>query len=281
MLHATGTNSNPGTEGRTYIGIKAAAGDLTDGITDSDFDMFFNWEYLSSSNHRLRISDGTTTDNIGIGSTTNALYDFAVEVDGTDVHLIACNVNDISTQPAVNQGGSFSRVKTISGYTGTFPIELVMATNGVQASIDDTTGLNTIIIPAPANWIQVRHSGGGHVLEFKQTGDFSILWHNANTECWVHLSGSSMGDNFYEDQTTNTSLTASDILKFTADGVSEYTTGITRSGTVGTNGSYVDFAVPSDVPPLYWYNDQTGIGTNDAVTISGSTYVVHCHWHHT
>ena len=29
-------------------------------------------------------------------------------------------------------------------------------------------------------------------------------------------------------------------------------------GTVGVNGSYVEFTVPSDVPPLWWYNDQSG-----------------------
>lgn len=261
----SGTNSNPGTAGRTYIGIKAASGDLTDGITDADFDMFFNWEYQTANGHRFRHSDGTTVDNIGIGGTTNALYDFAVEVDGTDVHFIACNVNNISNEPAVNQGGTFSRVKTVTSYSGTFPIELVIATNGVQADID-TTGLNTIIIPAPSNWIQITEIGS-HVINFDGSTTMPTL--NAGYT-YRFLTGSKV----YADQTTNTNLHSDETLRFTTDGVSEYTTGITRVGTVGTAGAYIEFAVPSDVPPLFWYTDHTGINTNNAATISGSTYTV-------
>lgn len=43
----------------------------------------------------------------------------------------------------------------------------------------------------------------------------------------------------------------------TGGGSTEYTTGIARGGTPDANGSYFEFAAPSDVPPLQWYTDQT------------------------
>lgn len=261
----TGTNSNPGTAGRSYIGVKASGGDLTDGITDADFDMFFNWEYQTASGHRLRLSDGSSVDNIGIGGTTSSLYDFAIEVDGTDIHLLAGSLSDLNNQPGVGQGGSFSRVKSVSGYAGTLPLEIVMGTNGVQAELD-TVGLNTIIIPAPANWIQVTEASA-HVIEFDGSTAMPTL--NAGYT-YRFLVGSTV----YADQTTPTSLHTDETLRFTADGVSEYTTGITRVGAAGAAGSYVEFAVPSDVPPLYWYTDHSGIGTSNAASLSGSTHSV-------
>ena len=83
-----------------------------------------------------------------------------------------------------------------------------------------------------------------------------------------------MEDVVYADQTTATLLSANDVLRFTADGTTEYTTVITRVGTPGVNGSYVEFVVPTDVPPLQWYTDSNGIGSATGINISGSTYVV-------
>ena len=88
-----------------------------------------------------------------------------------------------------------------------------------------------------------------------------------------------MGDTWYSDGTTDTHLTDNDILRFTADGSTEYTTGITRVGSVGTNGSYVDFAIAADAPALEWYNDQQGIGSAVDAGITGiATNAMHTDW---
>jgi hypothetical protein len=136
-----------------------------------------------------------------------------------------------------------------------------------------TTGVSEIVIPQAPRWIQVRHTQGGHVLDFKQTEDaaFSGTMPTLNAGYTYRFLVNGV---YWADQSTNTHLTANDILRFTADGTTEYTTGITRSGAVNDEFAYVEFAVPSDVPPLQWYNDQAGIGTGAGVDISGSTYVV-------
>ena len=58
-------------------------------------------------------------------------------------------------------------------------------------------------------------------------------------------------------------------LKFTNDsGTSEYTTGITTSGTSGTTGATVTFAVPNDAPSnLMYYCGTHGIGMGNKVKI--------------
>ena len=88
-----------------------------------------------------------------------------------------------------------------------------------------------------------------------------------------------MGDTQYADLSSSTGLHVDDDLRFTADGTTEYTTGITRVGnpndlnTFGAHTAYVEFVVPSDVPPLQWYTDHNGIGSATGLTISGSSYL--------
>jgi len=244
-----------------WLGIKAAAGDLTDGIADSDFDGFISWQYQSSTSHRMRLADGFVL-NVGIGSTTDALYDYAIEVDGTDVHFIACNVNNIMNEPSVNNGGSFSHVRTISGYTGTLPATLTLAVDGMQMDFSDTY-LAEVEVNLPPRWIQVTGQPT-NTLNF----DGSTTMPTLNAGYTYRFL---MADVEHKDGTTSTGLHVDDDLRFTADGATEYTTGITRVGNPNDAGAYVEFAVPADVPAIEWYTDHNGVGSATAVTTSGST----------
>ena len=125
-----------------------------------------------------------------------------------------------------------------------------------------------VTIPLAPRWIQVTHDPG-HILRF----DGSLTMPTLNAGYTYRFL---MADVEWLDQATSTALASDDILSFTSDGATEYTTGITRSGAVGSAFAYVEFAVPSDVPPLQWYNDahETPATASNAVTISGSTYVV-------
>ena len=264
------TNVLPALQGSgdtVYVGVLQAGGDLTitgSGASDADFKAFVRWAYVNSTSHLSSIGvDGATTSSVVINSTTDAVYDYAFEADDHgDLYVIACNVNAINTEPGLDYGGSFTRTAET---TGTAPYTINMATVSTQMDAS-VTGVGDIVIPAAPNWFQVTHLGG-HTLNFDGSGTMPTL--NAG-----YTYRFLMADVTWADQSTNTSLTAADILKFTADGTTEYTTGITRSGAVGSTFAYVEFAVPTDAPPLQWYDDQAGIGSVAAVTISGSTYVV-------
>ena len=250
-----------------WVGVKDGAGSLIDGVAASDFDAYIKWEWAGESSHTAVIG-ADTTSSVTINSLTDAFYDYAFEADDEgNLHAIGCNIGDLQNQPGVEQGGQFSRVAST---TGTEPFTLSMVTVGTQMTLA-TSGLSEIVIPQPAHWIQVQH-GQNHGFEFKQTG--AAAFGSMPTLQAGYTYRFLVADVIWADQSTSTGLSTNDILKFTADGSTEYTTGITRSGAVASEFAYVEFAVPSNVPPLSFYNDHSGIGGASGIAISGSTYVV-------
>ncbi len=253
------------TAGDKYIvGNLNAAADVST-LEESDYDFAIVWEYVSATAHKYKfVRDGSVLHQQTVNSNTDAFYDYAIELNDS-VWLIACNVNSINSEPSPAHGGSFTNNTEITSFDNTAPLNITISNIGTNSDFG-TTGLSEIVVPRPANWIQVEHDAS-HDLLFEGLEDMPTL-QAGYTYRFL------MGDNEYDDQTTNTQLASGDVLRFTADGTTEYTTGITRSGTVGANGSYVEFVVPSDVPPLWWYDGAAGISQNDSVSISGSTYVV-------
>lgn len=254
-----------------YIGVVNSAADLSS-LEDSDFDVAFVWEYQTATTHQYRvIKDGVQQHQTGIGSRTAALFDYAIEAYGSHLYMIACNENAINTEPSPAFNGSFSNATEVD-LGESYPLTITFAYVGSHQANISTTSLSEIVTPAPDNWVQVTASPA------------TVLNFDGSTAMPTLQAGYTyrflMGDTVYSDLSTATNLAATDILRFTADGSTEYTTGITRVGspsdtdTFGAATAYVEFAVPADVPPLQWYNDNNGIGTATAINISGSTYVV-------
>ena len=128
------------------LGIKD--GSPTWGSLDiGDFDVHIKWEWASSTSHTSTLGkDGVNINTSTVASLTDSYYDYAIEVDGTDVHAIACNFNDINTQHSVNDGGAFSRVITRANMpTGTHTIYIGAKNTTADLSV---TGLSEIDIPA-------------------------------------------------------------------------------------------------------------------------------------
>lgn len=246
-----------------YVGILESGGDLTvsgSGASDSDFKAFMKWEYVEDGHISSIGVNGSVTDSITVNSSMSSIYDYAFEADDHgDLYVIACNLRNLMIEPGLDYGGSFARTaETI----GTDPFIINISTVNTQMNLD-SEGMLKIVIPIAENWIQVTEDVEG-VLKFDE-GDLPTL--NAG-----YTYRFLMSDTKWEDQTTVTGLESNDILRFTSDGVSEYTVGINRSGAVGDPLSYVEFTVPEDVPPLWYYIDGVGISQENFVTISGSTY---------
>ena len=241
-----------------YLGIGDGAAVWTT-VEDADWEMFIKWEYVSATSHRSTLQNGTT-DAVVINSLTAALYDYAIEVDGTDIGVIACNSNSIMNEPSLGNGGTFSRSLLTTGYAGTIPVQVSFAAVSTQADFS-TTGVSEFNIPAPANWIQVVGQPT-HTLLFDGSGTMPAL---SAGYTYRFL----MADVKYVG-TDVTGLHADDDLRFTADGSTEFTTGITRVGNPNDAGAYVEFSIPAGVAPLSWYTDHNGIGSATSFAISGS-----------
>jgi len=239
---------------KVYIGAPKATADWTEVQLHVDFDAVLRWEWLSGDRHRssASVGDSANANPLTINSATDSFFDYAIEWDGTDLHVIRCNVSSLMNEPGIAYGGTFTQVITYSGFPGATPIQLVIATKDVGATVG-LTGLEEIDIPLPATFFNVTESA--HVYSFNGSTDAPTL--NAGYTYRFLVEDASVHDQ----------------IKFTADLTTEYTTGVTVVGTPGTAGAYVEFAVPSDAPPLYYYDELAGPSSGTTLPISGSTYV--------
>jgi hypothetical protein len=153
-----------GTGDKYFIGLAVSGHDFST-LEESDFDAAIVWEYLNATQHRYRfIRNGTTVDTVTINSTTDAFYDYAIEIDGTSAWLIACNVNSINTEPSPSDGGSFSNTYQATSLGTSAPHTIHMAVASTQADFS-TSDISQIDTPAAAtnstSWSKALDFSGG------------------------------------------------------------------------------------------------------------------------
>ena len=280
LPHAASEDGN-----EAFIGVADQPADWVD-VGEDDFDAFFKIAGTSSaSSYTSTINvDGQAVNNITINSLTDSFYDYALEWDGTNLHVIACNIGDINTQPGISGGGAFSRTKTFSTYdqSGDLPV-VVAVDSGGQVNLT-TSGLSQIRIPFGINDILVGEASNGH-------GRYAVQ--PAASVFDSAPSGHAPSEMTYNGVTTlnagttyrfifHPSMEADDTIEFrlASDNTTVYTTGVTTfgSGDPDFTSAYkgIEFAVPADAPPLtlYYYNGfATSYDLGNAIAISGSTYV--------
>ena len=134
-----------------YFGVPKTSPNWSSIDLHLDFDAVFRLEGQNNNTHKLSqtVGNSSNANHITINSKTVAFYDYAIEWDGTDLHIIACNLNALNTEPAVSEGGSFSRVFTYSNYdavrSGDLP--LVFATKSGGSITLTTSGIQKIRTP--------------------------------------------------------------------------------------------------------------------------------------
>ncbi len=131
------------------IGVPTSSADWST-ISDADFSAYMKWSPNTASAHYSKIASPTADDLTSVGSATDSVYDYAFEHDGTDLHVIACNVNSINTEPAINEGGSFARDVTWANsvHNQGQSFRIYVAVDGAQMDIAET-GINVLDIPEP------------------------------------------------------------------------------------------------------------------------------------
>jgi hypothetical protein len=275
---------------KAFIGVSTVSADFTD-VHETDFDAYFKIQgTTSTTSYQSRINTGSggasTESSVTINSLTDSFYDYALEWDGTDLHVIACNIGDINTQPGISVGGTFSRTKTLSSYgrSGDLPI-VIGVDEGAQVNLT-TSGLSQIRIPFGANDILVGEASNGHGRYAQQPAasvyDSHASGHAPASMTWNGISTLNAGTTYRF--IFHPSMEANDTIEFrlASDNTTVYTTGITTfgSGDPDFTSAYkgIEFAVPTDAPPLklYYYNDfdatyHPTLGL--PISISGSTYV--------
>lgn len=167
------TNMLPNLNGsldKNYFGVPGVAANWSSVDLHSDFDAVTRLEYGNFS-HKLSQSVGNSSNanHLSINSTSTAHFAYAIEWDGTDLHVIAhSNEAELNSEYGVADGGTFDRVFTYSGYdsvrAGNLP--LVFATKSGGGMTLTTTGFSKVSIPAaPAgtttSWTKAIDFSGG------------------------------------------------------------------------------------------------------------------------
>jgi hypothetical protein len=159
---------------QVIIGVPTSTADWTS-IDYSDFDISIVWIRQSSTiiENYLKVPSSNTNNGIGIGSLTDALYDFGFEVDNGTTYAIACATSDMNTEPSPSDGGSFTRIVNKPSFAG--PHTIVIATISAETTLS-TSGIGEITAPIPStiltNWTKaVDFSGGSEHLKQVASGN--------------------------------------------------------------------------------------------------------------
>lgn len=284
LPYIAGAGANAQQDEQFYFGVPKS-GQTWSSFDVGQFHAVFRLEGGNSS-HLTRVFYGnTSTNSTSIGSAADAYYEYGIEWDGTTLHMIRCNTNDLNTTPSIADGGTFVSVQSIAvaEYAGQ-PLPLLMAVrNGGQINLT-TSGLNNIRTPFGAQTILAGENSNG-------TGDFKVS--PANTDYDSHSSGHAPADFTFADVTAlnagstykfiyHPSMEADDFVEFrlASDGTTVYNTGVTTfgSGDPDFTSAYkgVQFVVPADAPPLtlYYYNGfSSAYDSGRPISVSGSTYI--------
>ena len=111
-----------------------------------------------TASHEVRLNDqlGSSVGNQTFIQSGASTYDYAIELYNGSLYLIACNVNSINTEPAVAEGGSFSRTLdcgAVSDNSLSSPLTITLGTGtGAVVDLDDSLTseeITKITIPSP------------------------------------------------------------------------------------------------------------------------------------
>ena len=175
------------TDQESMIGVlDSTPADLGD-ISSDDFVGVIRWSGITgSTSHLTTLFDqlGGATQSSNFTNSGASIYDYGLELYNGSLYLIACNVNSLNTEPAVAEGGSFSRTMdcgAISGEPLTAPLTITLATDGeTTVDLDDALTAEdpykiTIPTPAPSgttSWTKALDFSGSS--EHAQVHDYSV-----------------------------------------------------------------------------------------------------------
>jgi hypothetical protein len=160
-----------------FVGIQNGH-DWTDGVQAADFGAHFSIERLANNQMKSTISNGTTVNEVTVSSITDAYYDYAFEYDGTDLHVIGCNVDSINTEASINDGGVFTRYITQTGQSGNLTFHI--GVEGGTADLSATTSIDIPTAPVVTNdtpWTKALNFSGSseHLKQVTQSSGSNAI----------------------------------------------------------------------------------------------------------
>ena len=200
------------------------------------------------------------TYNVQEGSSINIPYKLA----GDTATYNLTNVPNGYADDGYSITGTAEDITNGYGQSIQHVINVTKVPSGDFASAQGTITINVLADLAGSEFTIVEQASG---IRFTQDNGNTVLDFNTVT----FNAGSTY--KFYLDAPT---VEANDTLMIVDSGGNAYTTGVTLYGTVGSVGAYLEFAIPSDVPPvsMVWSTLDDVASVNVPMTVAGSTYSV-------
>jgi hypothetical protein len=245
----------PDTNG-THVGTAAPQG----GVFGNSINVVWN-EQVTGADSGFVPTFNNITYNVQEGSAINIQYKPQGDTS-------TYNVTGVPTGYADN---GYAIIGTAEDITNGYGQSVTHTINVTKAnsfgSVQGTITINVLANLTGNEFTVIEKETGGVVDAIKFTQD------GGNTELDFNTVTFAAGST-YKFFIDHASVESNDTLMVTlVSDSTAYTTGVTISGTYGTAGSYVQFVVPSDVPPvkLTWTSG-TGEVVDTPMTVSGSTY---------
>ena len=261
-----------GYDNRVFVGVPKSGANLTV-LVEQDFYALHRLENQNVTNLLTKITHshgGTSPEAIHINRYSNIdiLYNLGIEFthEGNIVLMRSFSPDfpSLTTEPV---GGSFDHDQTwidAHNVTGTNPLGLVIGTKEIETRVAlSVAGLSVIAAPLPFYQVNVTKTNDLPLfngVDQNTPGTATPLTYNVNQ--------------IYKFWLDSSTIDYTDSLGFCliSDNSIDYTTYVTPVGIPGNFGSYVEFDIPDDVPPIKFKWTSDGVAYYVTMPISGSTY---------
>ena len=161
-----------------YLGV--LSGSASDPYYLFDYDGVIRFNGSSTNSYHFVTlydfdsGDGSTSSDLWSNNGAS-VYDYGIEYSDGKLHLIACNVNSLNTEPSIGDGGSFSKVITVGNVTGSLTITL--STEGASLDLSGAANLEKLTIPAAP----VSLTAWNKALDFSGSNEYAVTVNTAQS----------------------------------------------------------------------------------------------------
>jgi len=251
-----------------YAGVQASGATMSS-ISDADFDIAIKFEWTSSSSHTVTLlGAGLSSNALTISSLTDAVYDYAFELDSaSNLVAIGCNLGAINSEPAVSDGGSFTRTLTKASHAGPAVITFAVLSAQMDLVVGD---LSEISIPAAS----VNSTSWGKALHFSGSNEFAVHVNGSTAHAPIRMDGlAALAAAPAASGNTSSSSNArpwAAAIVFKSDG-NNSSQHIWNQGEGGSNGDDNIYLRLSSTGQLYFGWKREGTGSNEKQIASVTT----------
>jgi len=250
-----------GEDNKVFIGV-AKTPVSWGNVELSDFFAVHRYENQTSNLTKLtqyNAGPSPVSYNVNRSSDSDIHFNLAIDYsrDG-DLSLMRSSDSSpsLTTEPV---GGTFDHSQTwasASGIVGTSGLPVALGTRASNTRVKvSEVGVSVVTSPLPTNQYDVTEDTGNYPLFNGASGSSVTLSAGQTHKFWMH------SDTIEETDSLGFCLISDN---------SDYTSGVTTSGTPGQFGSFVQFDVPSGVPPIKFKWNSDGVDYYSTPSISGS-----------